>query len=428
MKMIKKILMLLLMTSMIFNMNVSGSNKKSIKILGKVVINNNVNYSFENGVLTVSGNGVMDDTFSEKYKREDIKSVIIKDGITGISDWCLDDCYNMRSIKIPESVTKIGHYALGCNDNKIQELVIPNTVKEIGEEGLGSSFYKKVTMPATIKVDYLEYEKEECPVLYDGANDIYLNTKYNPKMKNVLFAKNIYTCSDDKKYSSKKGIIYSKDGKTLIQVPALRKRVVIRKGCTTVRTSALGYYRFTGDGEILPHIVPSSIKIPSSVRKIKHDLDVPKVTFEKKVNWIVKTGKLSGRSIENLCSLMSKKEQNKFFKTKNAKTKVKNKMAITKDGVLIRYTGKKTSIKIPKNVKRIGRVAFERKKLKKVMFNKKLKSVGESAFEDCVDLKIVKWNKGLKRIEKCAFAFTEVRKKKLPKKTKVDKDAFYKGI
>ena len=122
---------------------------------------------------------------------------------------------------------------------------------------------------------------------------------------------------------------------------------------------------------------------------------------------------------------MSKKEQSKFFKSRNAHTKVKNKMAITKDGVLIRYTGKKTNIKIPKNVKRIGRVAFERKKLKKVMFNKKLKSVGESAFEDCVDLKIVKWNKGLKRIEKYAFAFTEVRKNKLPKKTKVDKYAFY---
>ena len=425
MKMIKKILILSLMTSMIFNMNVSGSDKKSIKILGKVVTNNNVNYSFENGVLTVSGNGVMDDTFSEKYKREDIKSVIIKDGITGISDFCLDDCYNINSIKIPQSVTVIGHYGLGCNDNKIQELVVPNTVKEIGEKGLGSSFYKKVTMPATIKVDYLEYEKECCPVLYDGAKNIYLNTKYNPKMKNVLFAKNIYTCSDDKKYSSKKGIIYSKDGKTLIQVPALRKRVVIRKGCTTVRTSALGYYRFTGDGEILPHIVPSSIKIPSSVRKIKHDLDVPKVTFEKKVNWIVKTGKLSGRSIENLCSLMSKKEQNKFFKTKNAKTKVKNKMAITKDGVLIRYMGNAKNIRIPKKVKRIGKVAFYGKNLKNLTLNKKLKCIGEYAFAYCLDLKKVKWNIRLKKIEKFAFAHTYIKKKKSSKKIKVDKYAFY---
>ena len=415
--------MVLLISSMIFETNVFGSNKKNTKILGKVVTNNNVDYSFENGELTVSGTGVMDNSFAEKYNKNDIKSVIIKEGITGISDDCFDECDNIANIKIPKSVTKIGHFALGCND--IKEIVIPSTVKEIGEKGLGFNYYKKVTMPATIKVNYLKYEEEDRPALYDGADELYLNTQYNPKIKNVLYAKNIYTYSRDKKYRSKNGVVYTKNGKTLVQVPALRKNVVIRKGCTTVLTSALGYYQLTSDCEIFTYLNPSSITIPGTVKKVKYDLNRLDVTFKKRVKWKLKTKKLSGKSIENLCLLMNKKNKVEFFKLKNAKIKVKKKMAVTKDGVLVSYLGNAKSVKIPKNVKRIGKMAFYRKHLRKVVFNKKLKYIGASAFELCIDLKTVKWNKKLRKIGEYAFACTYVKKKTIPKKTKVEKNAFW---
>ena len=59
--------------------------------------------------------------------------------------------------------------------------------------------------------------------------------------------------------------------------------------------------------------------------------------------------------------------------------------------------------------------------------NKNLKYIGKSAFECCIFLKKVKWNKKLKRIEEYAFANTDVRKKKFSKKTKVEKYAFWNG-
>ncbi|WP_302625982.1 leucine-rich repeat protein [uncultured Eubacterium sp.] len=389
------------------------------------IYNNQVAYSFENGILTVSGTGVLDNSFVNKYQATDIKKVVVKDGIVGLADRCLQGCYNVSSIEIPESVTEIGNRAICANYMK--EVTIPKSVKKIGERALGDNDYDKVTMPATVEVDYLSFEEEDAPVLYKSAKELYLNTEYNPKLKNVFYAKNIHTSPTDKKYKSINGYVYTKNGKTLVQVPALEKNVVIRKGCTTILASSIGYFRLTGDGEEFTYLNPTSITIPKTVKTVKDDLKSFSVTFSKRVKWKLKTNKLSGRSIETLCALMITKNETEFYKLKNAKIKQKGKMVITKDGVLLRYTGKASSVKIPKYVKRIGQLAFCGTNIKKVTLNKNLKYIGKSAFECCIFLKKVKWNKKLKRIEEYAFSNTDVKKKKFSKKTKVEKYAFWNG-
>ena len=85
----------------------------------------NVTYSLdtETGVLTISGNGNMKnyndydydyDNYGNNpfyYKRSNIKTVIIKNGVTSIGDYTFYYCRSLTNVTIPDSVTSIGYSA-----------------------------------------------------------------------------------------------------------------------------------------------------------------------------------------------------------------------------------------------------------------------------------------------------------------------------
>ena len=70
----------------------------------------NVKVSFDNGTLTISGSGMIAQTSVKNcgYSLSEIKSVIIKKGITSIGDWAFYSCSSLNSIEIPNGVTSIG--------------------------------------------------------------------------------------------------------------------------------------------------------------------------------------------------------------------------------------------------------------------------------------------------------------------------------
>ena len=61
----------------------------------------------QEGVLTVAGTGAVSDLENFTYG-EDVKSVIIGDGITSIGDYALNDFSNCEAVKIGKSVSVIG--------------------------------------------------------------------------------------------------------------------------------------------------------------------------------------------------------------------------------------------------------------------------------------------------------------------------------
>ena len=83
----------------------------------------NVIYSLdtETGVLTISGKGNMInyndydyDNYGNNpfyYRRSNIKTVIIKNGVTSIGDYTFYYCKSLISVTIPDSVTNIGDSA-----------------------------------------------------------------------------------------------------------------------------------------------------------------------------------------------------------------------------------------------------------------------------------------------------------------------------
>lgn len=94
------------------------------------------------GMLTSFGN------LKPKFDLEgNLKKVIIKDGVTNVSDYALFLLPVAEQVTLPDSVTSIGRYGIAmCS--KLTGLSIPKTVTEIGDFGLaGNGFTTAVTLP-----------------------------------------------------------------------------------------------------------------------------------------------------------------------------------------------------------------------------------------------------------------------------------------
>ena len=86
----------------------------------------------DEGVLTVSGTGPIPDYQTESspfYENDDIKSIILEDGITRIGNYVFECLYWLENIKIPASVTEIGRGAF--NACALPEVTIPASVTSI---------------------------------------------------------------------------------------------------------------------------------------------------------------------------------------------------------------------------------------------------------------------------------------------------------
>lgn len=93
----------------------------------------NLEVSFNNGTLTISGSGMITQTSVKNcgHSLSEIKKVIIKKGITSIGDWAFYSCSSLNSIEIPNSVTSIGERAFeDCSS--LNSIKIPDSVTSIG--------------------------------------------------------------------------------------------------------------------------------------------------------------------------------------------------------------------------------------------------------------------------------------------------------
>ena len=97
----------------------------------------NLKWELKNGTLTISGNGYMN-SYSNNVSipwfnsTNDIKKIVIKQGVGSIGDYAFYGCSGLTSITIPNSVTWIGDYAFyGCSG--LTSVAIPNRVTWIGD-------------------------------------------------------------------------------------------------------------------------------------------------------------------------------------------------------------------------------------------------------------------------------------------------------
>ena len=89
----------------------------------------NITWTLDKGTLTISGAGAQEGEEPWSSKKNQIKAVVIEDGITNIAGYAYFGYENLESITIPRSVTSIGQNALcDCDSLKAINVDKDNTV------------------------------------------------------------------------------------------------------------------------------------------------------------------------------------------------------------------------------------------------------------------------------------------------------------
>ena len=306
----------------------------------------NVTYSFDTstGMLTISGTGDMENynyNNYEKnpfYKKSNIKTVIIKNGVTSIGDYTFRDCTSLTSVTIPNSVTSIGYSAF-YNCTSLTGATIPNSVTSIG----GSAFYgctslTSITIPNS--------------VTSIGSSIFY----------NCTSLTSIEVSGNNKNYSSLDGVLFNKNKTELITYPFGKtdSEYAIPDSVTSI-----GDYAFYGCTSL------TSITIPNSVTSIGYYAfynctSLTSVTIPDSVTSI------GYETFFNCTSL----------------TSITIPDSVTSIGGSAFYgCTSLTSITIPDSVTSIGRSTFEFcRNLTSVAISDSVKNIGISAFEFCESL------------------------------------------
>lgn len=138
----------------------------------------NVTWRFSHDTLTISGSGDMANYTWPDYgpwysERDNIRTVVIEDGVTSIGKGAFSDHTSLTSITIPNSVTSIGKWAFyGCNGlttvalpdslnsiidcafmecRNLTSIVIPDSVTSIGNDAFyGCNGLTTVTLPNSL--------------------------------------------------------------------------------------------------------------------------------------------------------------------------------------------------------------------------------------------------------------------------------------
>ena len=105
----------------------------------------------DDGVLTISGEGEMYDyPHGGIWTHDNLKRIIIGDGVTTIGGGAFVACRSLTSVTIPNSVTTIGYNAFeACSS--LTSVTIPNSVTTISDDAFsGCSSLTSVTIPNSV--------------------------------------------------------------------------------------------------------------------------------------------------------------------------------------------------------------------------------------------------------------------------------------
>ena len=116
-------------------------------------------WTFEDGILTISGSGKMSNNYTNDYGnnpapwkeyRENISSVVFSGKITSIGSYAFNGCKSLTSITIPNSVTSIGDGAF-CNCTSLTSITIQNSITSISAYAFQNcSNLTSITVPNSV--------------------------------------------------------------------------------------------------------------------------------------------------------------------------------------------------------------------------------------------------------------------------------------
>ena len=231
-----------------------------------------VSMSLKKGVLTVKGKGEMGDPIeTTAYEEKIIKKVVVKKGVISLPKNAFQGCKELKKVILPNTLKKIGTRAFA--NSGVEEINIPKSVQSIGAEAFLNTKIKSITLPKTLKElgVYVFYgckkldnitmpgKIKNIERIYSECEDDYLPSAFfggtSHSLKKVKFttvvdfdivgrvaqSQNFQVAANDPKYKSVDGMIYTKNGRTLVGIPYGRKKIAISDKCTAVSTKSYWY-------------------------------------------------------------------------------------------------------------------------------------------------------------------------------------------
>ncbi len=355
------------------------------------------------GVLTISGSGGMGfhntlGSLPWSGEQDNIEEVVINEGITAISHWAFTECENLRKVYIPASVTYIGYVAffgctsltdvefaegsrltriddgVFCNCESLEELVLPDTVEEIGGNMLQKTAIEQFTLPSGFAGDNV-------PFILSHSN-----------------VKRVTVPEENALYRSIDGVVYSKDLKTIVFYPhdQQQTKFVVPDEVTEIGGSAFHCSRNLKDiqfnnvetiGEYaFAYSDLETVTIPDSVTRVGEDAfseceSLRSISFGKGLNTIEFQVCYKCESLKEVELGAPESIGDQAF----AQTEIEE-------------------LILPESCKEVGIASFANSDLKRVE-TKGLKKIGLSAFSCCYELTDLKLNEGIEKIYGEAFSY-----------------------
>ena len=270
------------------NLYTDGKELLNYKISGTFGDNTKYSYNSKTKTLTVGGSGKIEsfatfnDRLCDSVVKERMKTLIIGDKITAIGTYAFRECTSLKTVKLGKNVKTVGSYAFatckaletvtlgaqtktigerafrGCAKlNKINSLTnltqikrysfsgckklktfsIGKSVKSIGEGAFsGCTSLTKFSVHKSNKYfstrDNMLLNKSQSKIVSAcfGSNktcNIYGSVKdIDKNILNESGVKSFSVSSKNSKYAAKDGLLYSKNGKTLLKCPSAMSGVV----------------------------------------------------------------------------------------------------------------------------------------------------------------------------------------------------------
>ena len=213
-------------------------------------LSDSVTYTFnsETGALTISGTGATDDFnysgdgTSPFLWSNEIKSVVIEDGVTRLGNNLLRGCSNLTSVTFGSSVKEIGKYAIAyCT--AITELTLPDGLTTINDHAFNNDRkLETVYLGKSLEVaeDYAFYD---CDKLTEIS---FPKTITSAPTFAVFTCKGLQSINVEdgcEACSSKDGVLYNTDGTTLLKYPCGRtdKTFTVPDEVTVLGPSSIAY-------------------------------------------------------------------------------------------------------------------------------------------------------------------------------------------